>query len=544
MAKVIPGGWRELAITRAGQGEIETLALLAETLPEDYSVYHAVHWTNLQTGFSVYGEIDFVVMNAAGNLLLIEQKNGFLDETPEGLVKNYGETAKTVSVQMARSRNAIIGKLRRHPDCGAVSVEYLFFCPDYLVRRVESAGISPDRIVDSRRRERVAEIILSVLPEAEPEPAAAHVHRFLCDLVQLQPDVCALAGRAQEMITRVSGGLARWARQLEMDPFRLRVVGTAGSGKTQLALKEYTATLEAGKRPLYVCFNRPLADHIDQIAPHGGLATTFHRLCDLRLRSHGITPDFRQPGIFDSLVRDAAELPVTPDWLFDTVIVDEGQDFRQPWCNLVFRHAQPEARLFWLEDPMQNLLGLPEVALPGWVRLRSNSNYRSPRSVVPLLSSLLPQEQAIDAAGPFLSGEMDVLTYVDGAELRLNVQRAIAQCTAAGHEHRDIALISFRGREGSLLFPFDQIGPYTLRTFTGEYDSLGHPLFSEGQIHLETVYRFKGQAAPAVILAEVDFEELDEKSLRKLFVGITRAMMKLVLIVSERAAEKLLGRLG
>jgi superfamily I DNA and RNA helicase len=60
---------------------------------------------------------------------------------------------------------------------------------------------------------------------------------------------------------------------------------------------------------------------------------------------------------------------------------------------------------------------------------------------------------------------------------------------------------------------------------------------------LESVYRFKGQAAPAIIFAEIDFDVLDEKAVRKLFVGATRSMMKLVLVLHETAASQLLGRM-
>jgi hypothetical protein len=42
-----------------------------------------------------------------------------------------------------------------------------------------------------------------------------------------------------------------------------------------------------------------------------------------------------------------------------------------------------------------------------------------------------------------------------------------------------------------------------------------------------------------VIFTEIDFETLDEKSFRKIFVGMTRARMKLVLVMSERAAQQL-----
>jgi superfamily I DNA and RNA helicase len=71
------------------------------------------------------------------------------------------------------------------------------------------------------------------------------------------------------------------------------------------------------------------------------------------------------------------------------------------------------------------------------------------------------------------------------------------------------------------------------------YDLFGNPEFREGELLTESVYRFKGQSAPAVIFTEIDFETLDEKSFRKLFVGMTRARMKLVLVMSERAAQQL-----
>ena len=43
-----------------------------------------------------------------------------------------------------------------------------------------------------------------------------------------------------------------------------------------------------------------------------------------------------------------------------------------------------------------------------------------------------------------------------------------------------------------------------------------------------------------VVLAEVDFEELDEGARRRLFVGMTRAQLALEVVVS-RAAEAALG---
>jgi hypothetical protein len=543
MANVVPDGWREYAVSGAAQREIETLGSLARRLPEDYTVYHAVHWTNVERGYSVYGEIDFVVVNRAGALLLIEQKSGFLEEGPDGLVKRYAEKSKSVPVQMARNVAAFRGKLRGRPGCENVSLDYLFYCPDYTVRNTQTAGIVPERIVDARRRDDLALVVGRILAPGEDSDAARQVHRFLRDIVQLETDVSALIGRASALVTRISGGLAHWARQLEFAPYRLRVAGTAGSGKTQLALAEYRDALERGRRPLYVCYNRPLADHFQRIAPPGGLACTLHMFCDQRVRAAGDVPDFNRPDVFEWLLDRTAALPVDEGWRFDTLIVDEGQDFTPFWRDMLLRHLRPEGRALWLEDPLQNLYLRPTVDLPGWVRMATDSNFRSPRSVVRMLQSLLPDDIRIEARGPLQSSELDVLTYGDGADLAQKVKEAIRLCLSEGFRKADLAVVSFRGREQSMLFPYDQLGPHRLKSFTGHYDLLGQPLYTDGDVLLESVYRFKGQSAPAVILAEIDFEELDERAVRKLFVGATRAMMKLVLVVSERSAGVLMDRL-
>jgi superfamily I DNA and RNA helicase len=127
--------------------------------------------------------------------------------------------------------------------------------------------------------------------------------------------------------------------------------------------------------------------------------------------------------------------------------------------------------------------------------------------------------------------------------MQQQVKEAIRQCYSAGFRKQDLAIVSYHGRENSQLMGLDRIGANTLRRFSGRYDLLGQPVFSEGDLLLESVYRFKGQAAPAVILAEIDFDTLDDRALRKLFVGMTRAMLKLVLVISDAAARELLQRL-
>ncbi len=551
MAKVVPDGWREFDAGDTGaaaERERATLALLERALPAGYTVYHGVHWTRLDQGFSIYGDIDFVVVNAAGDLLAIEQRSGFLEEGPHGLVTRHRGRDRNVAVGIARSRHALQTRLAARLDGRPVPViEYLLYCPDHFVRQAHTAGIEPERIVDAAVRDQLVPRIQSILPpgaQGEHAVRVHEVHRFLRDEIKLEADVSARLGLARERVTRVAGGLTQWARALDFSPYRLRVVGTAGSGKTQLALAEYRASIEAGRRPLYVCFNRPLADHLGRIAPDGGMACTFHHLCERVLAEHGERPDYARPDAFDAMIAHAGELDVPPSLCFDTVIVDEGQDFSAVWATQLWRHARDNARLIWLEDPMQNLYARAPIELPGWVTLRARSNFRSPRPVVRMLQSLLPEAEHIEAASPFDADEVEFLVVDAGHTQTGRVKEAIRMCFAAGFHAADVAIVSWRGREQSELLRHDRLGANALRSFTGQYDLLGQPEYSEGDVLIESVYRFKGQSAPAVILAEIDFETLDERALRKLFVGATRAMMKLVIVLSERAERQLRARMG
>jgi hypothetical protein len=558
MARIIPDGWRELAgsehsaaaLPASAHRHRETLELFARGLPDDYTVYHAVHWTTVERGFSVYGEIDFVIVNRHGDVLLVEQKTGFLEEGGEGLLKRERGRIRNVPVQIARTVTTLREKLARRPGCESIRIEYLLYCPDYTVRRVETAGLSADRLVDASRRDRLVPVIREVLPPGRLGPSGTtalawqQVDRFFRDVIELETDVNALVGQAQALVTRISGGLAHWARQLEFTPHRLHVDGTAGSGKTQLALAEHRDAIARGERPLYVCYNRPLADHFAAIAPPGGEVCTFHTLCQRMLRDADRSVDLSAPDGFERLEREAAQVPVEARWRFDTVVVDEGQDFPAAWRDQVLRHAKPEARVIWLEDAMQALYQREPAPLPGWVTLHARANYRSPRDVVKLLSAILPPEVEIEAAGPFAGAGLDLIEYTDTEAMMAGTKEAIRKCLSEGFRRHDIAVISFRGRDGSALLGLDALGPHPLRRFTGRYDLLAQPVFTEGELLVESVYRFKGQAAPAVVLSEVDFESLDERTVKKLFVGATRATMKLAIVASARSAKVLRAAVG
>lgn len=554
MARLIPDDWKSLAATGAAERERETLAALEHALPDSYTVYHGVHWTRAEQGFSVFGEAAFVVVSPAGRVLLIEQKAGFLRETPKGLVKVYLQTERNVPIQLARTQETLHRRLTASLGAGVYGVEALLYCPDYTIRQAAIAGVASERIVDATRKAQLAQVIQQILPADEPRVAnAPKIHHFLADELALTPDTSALVGQAGTLVTRLSGGLASWARQLEFTPFRLRVIGTAGSGKTQLAVQAMRDAIAAGRRVLYVCFNRPLADYIARIAPPGAKIANYHQLCDWVARDGGYTPDFDAPDAFGRLEARFAETPVPERWRFDVLIVDEGQDFHPSWASALERLLAPDGAWWWLEDPLQNLYMREPVALPGWVSLKALTNYRSPRDLLDFVRDVVgrvePLAAELRSGSPFDGSDLVVSAYGDAnaspaalADACIDAtKRAITQALSLGFRKQDIAVLSYRGREGSALAALDQLGPHQVKRFTGKYDLFGNPEYHDGDVLLDSIYRFKGQSAPCVILTEIDFDTLDARAARKLFVGATRATMKLLLVASARAAAQLTG---
>lgn len=575
MARIVPDGWEALEITGSARREIETLHALT-ALPPEWTVLHGVHWTRIESGCSVYGDIDFIVVAPNGRALMIEQRSGFLEETPEGLHKAYGSAKKRVATQILRSIDALAARFARsvpvplrtradaqrsrHGD--RLAIDYLLYCPDYQVRDPDRAGLARERIVDVTRAARLPDIVVDVLT---PDPPAGSVDaatalRFFSDELVLVADVQTLIGRHDAWVTRLAGGLAHWAMQLAFAPFRLRIEGTAGSGKTQLALRVLEDAAAKGRSALYLCYNRPLADYIARIAPPGTIAVTYHGFGDRLLRAAGEAADFTAADVYRRFESAIADTSPSVGHQVDVLIVDEGQDFTPEWRDAALRFVKPDGMAWWLEDPLQNLYGRDPVALDGWVTMRAHTNYRTPRdivdAIVPRLAAhaspadaeaLLAIETASPISRSFASPDLEIVTWREDAgdaeasdrELADATMRAITRTLAAGFRRSDVVVLTFAGREHSRVLAHAALGPHALRRFTGSYDLFGNPDFSEGEVLAETIYRFKGQSAPCVVFTEIDFDALDARAIRKLFVGATRATVKLVLVTSERSARML-----
>ena len=543
MAKVFPNGWRQLKPDISLVNEMETLSLLEKELDDTYSVYHGVHWTNIEKhNYAIYGEIDFAVVGPSGKVLLIEQKNGTLIETDDGLQKKYSDNVKKIPFQIARNADGLQNRLKKSIKDHSIYVDSLLYCPDHKIKKIGTSGIDPDRIVDWNRKDQLVPIVKKILPPSEVNSLLRdELHQFLSDVLELVPEVNAIVGQTGRLYTKVSGGLSEWAQKIEFSPFRLRVIGTAGSGKTQLALSAFRESIKLGRKPLYICYNRSLADHISGIVPIGGEVSGYHQFGDRIAKLQGTPIDFKKPQPFLQMEKVLDSYVPTQDQMFDDLIVDEGQDFKNTWSENLMRLLRSNSKVWWLEDPLQNIYSRDQISFENWVTIRSDANYRSPKSILYAINQILHLNPSITAASPIEGGEVELLEYTNESDLITKTIQAIDRAVEIGFNKKLISLLTFRGRDKSLFTPFTQIGAHTLRApIKDAFDGEGNQQFTEGEITTDSVHRFKGQSCPCVILTEIDFEELTENVKSRVFVGATRATIKLILGVSSSSLKKLL----
>jgi hypothetical protein len=88
------------------------------------------------------------------------------------------------------------------------------------------------------------------------------------------------------------------------------------------------------------------------------------------------------------------------------------------------------------------------------------------------------------------------------------------------------------GGERSIFSARERVGNYRLRRFGGQYDLLGNQILSDGQVLFDSIGRFKGQQAPAVILVDVDSDGAPGDQVERLLLtGMTRATIRLEMVV-------------
>ncbi|WP_332612170.1 NERD domain-containing protein [Achromobacter sp. ESBL13] len=531
--------------------EREVRRLLTDQLPQDWIVVCNVAWA-LQNDYGLVrdGQCDFVVLVPGLGMAILEVKGSRSVRVGDDGVwyrqetnRRTGQVGAEVPIdepppeQACRNMHtlakAVCDRLPRQAFPGAFA-----FLVAYPNGQVESSSTlyDPSTVVSSQDMPRLARRIRGAL-EARMHPRGAD--EFSADMAGR---VAAILSNASfrvaprdttldaiddtvdiDELTRQQFAALRGAFELP----RVAIVGPAGSGKTLLALWKLDALLEEGKRALYVCFNKALAEYLRQANPEMSMAIIsvdqlFYRLAEI--------PDGRRVGErffkeeLPSLVQDvASELPLSSK--YEAIIVDEGQDFGELRLLALLELLTPSGQWLFFADWAQNVYkASKQEPIGAEATFRLYHNCRNTQLVNAATNGCC--ELAVEHMPGVPLGAAPLVKKGWGAN-------AAASAWAAAHE---------LSPEGGAVF----LSPYRLENsclnsarkaygleVTEDIALLGKP----GFVYFSTIRSFKGLEGMNIVLVDAEVpEKIPALSADDLYVACTRATGRLVILASSEEA--------
>ncbi|MBS9535493.1 NERD domain-containing protein [Mycobacterium sp. M1] len=307
---------------------------------------------------------------------------------------------------------------------------------------------------------------------------------------------------------------------------RVQVRGSAGSGKTFLAMEQARRLADDGKRVALLCYSHGLASYLKRIAAtwprrqQPAYVGEFHSLGV----SWGASerPDeaerSAESGRFweEVLPAQMAELAAGLDSgrKFDAIVIDEAQDFADTWWDpvLLALRDDEDGGLFVFSDEGQRVFdrqGAPPVPL---VPLVLDRNLRNTRQIATAFQPL------VDHPIRFLGADGPEVTFVpcrgeDAVEVG---DDQVEKLLDDGWRPEDVALLTTGSRHP------EQVARQAEGN-TAYWDSF----WDADQVFYGHVLGFKGLERRAVVLV-VDARGPMERARERLYVGLSRARDQLV----------------
>lgn len=469
MARFIPEVAPEDIVHESERAVYEAL----RGLPPGFVVLHSFPWlrpTRDLAGEPLReGEADFVVLHAERGLLVLEVKGGRPELTGRTWSRG-GKAMRDPFDQARRSRYALLDAIeertRKRIHRGLFTHGDAVVFPHITFAGPLPVNTDPRILVDASG---VATLPVSIETAFKAwARSERHLSRnqFAELLDALMPKLrllrCAGAEVSAERDRIVQITLDQRATLLGLlENERVLVEGTAGSGKTLLALEFALTLADRGERVLFLCYNRHLCAWLQEQAKHDRRAqraagrlemSTFHscaRSLAKRARVDFEVPSTGEQAFWDDdvalIMEQALEVLRARGQAetFDAVVVDEAQDFAPDWWVTIesLSRAGREGRLYAFLDLNQALRGiakLPPVPLPA--RFRITTNCRSTKAIARSSASLAHIDVRLlpgSPAGQTPAARRAASTVAEAGLVLFEVRQFLLQ----GIKPRQIALI-------------------------------------------------------------------------------------------------------
>ena len=527
---------------------------LNATLGDSYLVFHSVAWHG--RGRKPDGEVDFLVAHPDLGLLVIEVKGGgitidaaagsWFSEDRRGEVHEI----KDPFAQALAAKHELIAEIRadsRWPGGRAVQIGYAVVFPNVNLGPERPVRVKPEITFERGDMQTLGlrvETCLRYWQEIDRAPRPGHdgieaLARIFGTSTQYRVPLSDLLAEDELRLIELTDQQFRLLDLLNRHR-RAAIAGCAGSGKTMLAFEKARRLAESGRRVLLTCFNRNLAGYLrDRLVVPANLEIRhFHGVCSDFVDEVGVVPPV-----------EAGEGEAYIDWLpvgfldalslsprrFDSVVVDEGQDFESEWFDLLDAALKDgvDSQFYVFFDDNQSIY--TSEAIPTWLGepYQLSIDCRNTNQIGGLVRALYrgPELRLSGVEGR----DVIYLTYSDNsspAQIVGRVIEGLGRLRNAGAKPEEIVVLSPRSD-----------GPVWRRRDYSDW-RLYSSEEQDGNVFFGTIHAFKGQESRIVVLVELEAAApTGNKHLATpdelLYVGCSRATTQLVVIAAQAAANRL-----
>lgn len=326
---------------------------------------------------------------------------------------------------------------------------------------------------------------------------------------------------------------------------RIIVTGSAGTGKTLLAVEKFKREVQNGKKVIYLCYNKLLARHIRKLLNEnleGGVEVhTLHGYTRKLIGLAGLNashPDENDSSFFTEKYPDLfeqafVELFDSPP--FDILIIDEGQDLNTEsyigMLDWLVQDGMKDGRWIWFEDNQQNIFKQDSDTVkqpvlkkyhPARFCLTSNCRNTKPISVFNSLATATEKQKCLVDSNLKVSP----VFYTSNNHQRKKLEDIITRLLGGGVDPLDIVLLSPHIQAKSVLQGVEKIGGIPVKVYET------HPNAAEKVLRFATIHKFKGLEAKIIIVTDVT--ELDSVNMRSLnYVAFSRPSACLEVLLHE-----------